>query len=38
MNPLNPLNIVASAKDERSAPGPNTATKEVWEYPPPMAA
>ncbi len=32
VNPLNPLNIVASAKDERSASGPNTATKEVWEY------
>ncbi|MFL5732640.1 MAG: hypothetical protein ACJ78Q_05505, partial [Chloroflexia bacterium] len=32
VNPLNPLNIVASAKDERSAPAPNTATKEVWEY------
>jgi hypothetical protein len=32
VNPTNPLNIVASAKDERSAPGPNTATKEVWEY------
>jgi hypothetical protein len=32
VNPLNPLNIIASAKDERSAPAPNTATKEVWEY------
>ena len=32
VNPLNPLNVIASAKDERSAPAPNTATKEVWEY------
>src|SRR5215212_5058438 len=32
VNPLNSLNIVSSAKDERSAPGPNTSTKEVWEY------
>lgn len=32
VNPTNPLNIIASAKDERSAPGPATGTKEVWEY------
>ncbi len=32
VNPTNPLNIIASAKDERSAPGPGTATKQVWEY------
>jgi hypothetical protein len=30
VNPLNPLNVVVANKDERSAPGPNTATKEVW--------
>ncbi len=30
VNPLNPLNVVAAQKDERSAPGPNTETKEVW--------
>ncbi|MDQ2807146.1 MAG: glycoside hydrolase, partial [Chloroflexota bacterium] len=32
VNPTNPLNIIASGKDERSAPGPGTATKQVWEY------
>jgi hypothetical protein len=32
VNPTNPLNIVASAKDERRASSPGTATKEVWEY------
>ncbi len=30
VNPLNHLNVVAAQKDERSAPQPNTATKEVW--------
>ena len=30
INPLNHNNIVAAQKDERRAPGPNTATKEVW--------
>ena len=30
VNPLNPLNVVVANKDERSAPGPNTQTKEVW--------
>ncbi|MDQ6748872.1 MAG: hypothetical protein M3010_12305, partial [Candidatus Dormibacteraeota bacterium] len=30
VNPLNPLNVVAAQKDERRAPAPNTATKEVW--------
>lgn len=32
VNPTNPLNVIASAKDERRAPVPNTNTKEVWEY------
>src|SRR4051812_8310699 len=27
VNPLNPLNVVAAQKDERSAPGPGTETK-----------
>jgi hypothetical protein len=30
VNPLNHLNVVVAQKDERSAPQPNTATKEVW--------
>jgi hypothetical protein len=30
VNPLNPLNVVVAQKDERSAPSPGTATKEVW--------
>src|SRR5438876_928219 len=30
VNPLNHLNVVAGSKDERRAPGPGTATKEVW--------
>ncbi len=30
VNPLNHLNIVAAQKDERRAPAPATATKEVW--------
>ena len=30
LNPLNHLNVVAASKDERSAPGPGTETKEVW--------
>src|SRR4051794_26603187 len=30
VNPLNPLNVVVANKDERSAPSPGTATKEVW--------
>jgi len=30
VNPLNHLNVVAAQKDERSAPQPNTSTKEVW--------
>src|SRR5439155_24490260 len=30
VNPLNALNVVAAQKDERSAPGPNTETKETW--------
>ncbi len=32
VNPTNPLNIIASGKDERSAPAPGTSTKQVWEY------
>src|SRR4051794_12891671 len=32
VNPTNPLNIIVDAKDERSAPGPGTDTKEVWLY------
>src|SRR5207253_7216684 len=30
VNPLNHLNVVTASKDERRAPAPNTATKEVW--------
>ena len=30
VNPQNHLNVVAAQKDERSAPGPGTDTKEVW--------
>jgi hypothetical protein len=30
VNPLNHLNVVVAQKDERSAPGLNTETKEVW--------
>jgi hypothetical protein len=30
VNPLNHLNVVVAQKDERSAPQPNTSTKETW--------